>query len=61
MSQQNVSQKNVSQQNVSAEATFQCLRCGHRFQAAYAPKVVEERSCPRCASNSVRRIKGTSS
>ncbi len=37
---------------------FICLRCGHNFVADYTPKVVEERTCPKCGSNSVRRQKG---
>jgi len=37
--------------------TFKCLRCGHEYQAEYKPKVVEERTCPNCGSNSVRRLK----
>jgi predicted nucleic acid-binding Zn-ribbon protein len=39
------------------EAQFYCLRCGHRFKGSYTPKVVQERACPQCASNSVRRVK----
>jgi len=39
------------------EAKFKCLRCGHEFMGTHTPKVPEERSCPKCASNSVRRIK----
>jgi DNA-directed RNA polymerase subunit RPC12/RpoP len=38
-------------------AQFKCLRCGAEFPLHYDPKVVEERTCPKCASNSVRRIK----
>lgn len=34
--------------------TFYCLRCGHHFPLAYDPKVVVERTCPKCGSNSVR-------
>lgn len=34
--------------------TFYCMRCGHHFPLAYDPKVVVERSCPKCGSNSVR-------
>lgn len=33
---------------------FYCLRCQHRFTAAYDAKAVVERSCPKCGSNSVR-------
>jgi len=42
---------------MAEEAKFKCLRCGHEFVAPYTPKVVEERACPRCDSNSVRRLK----
>ena len=34
--------------------TFYCLRCQHRFKAEHDPKVVMERSCAACGSNSVR-------
>lgn len=34
--------------------TFYCLRCQHRFLAQHDPKLVVERSCPECGSNSVR-------
>ena len=39
---------------MSQQATFYCLRCGHRFPMAHDPKQVVERSCVRCGSNSVR-------
>ncbi|MCR4440367.1 MAG: hypothetical protein QHJ34_14030 [bacterium] len=39
------------------EAKFKCLRCGYEFMAHYDPKITEERACPKCHSNSVRRIK----
>jgi DNA-directed RNA polymerase subunit RPC12/RpoP len=42
---------------MAEEASFKCLRCGHEFTAPYSPKVIEERACPQCASNSVRRLK----
>lgn len=38
-------------------AYFKCLRCGHEHVGDYKPKVVEERACPKCGSNSVRRLK----
>jgi len=37
--------------------TFKCLRCGHTFQDKYDAKVLKERSCPRCNSNSIRLMK----
>jgi Zn finger protein HypA/HybF involved in hydrogenase expression len=40
------------------EAKFKCLACGHEFVAPYFVKgPVVERACPKCQSNSVRRIK----
>lgn len=39
------------------EAKFKCLRCGKVCVLPYTPGVTEERTCPNCASNSVRRIK----
>lgn len=40
------------------QVTFKCLRCGHEWRGIYDPDV--ERMCPKCRSNSVRRIKQTS-
>ena len=34
--------------------TFYCLRCQARFPMEHDPKVVVERTCPKCGSNSVR-------
>ena len=39
---------------MATEKTFYCLRCQHRFDAQHDPKMVVERSCPKCGSNSVR-------
>lgn len=36
---------------------FKCLRCGHEFTGSYDKKMPIERSCPKCNSNSVRKIK----
>ncbi len=38
---------------------FRCLRCGAGFDLPYTPGKIEERSCPECESNSVRRVKET--
>jgi len=35
---------------------FKCLRCGHEFEGVYRKEA--ERVCPKCRSNSVRRLKG---
>jgi predicted nucleic acid-binding Zn-ribbon protein len=35
---------------------FKCLRCGHEYEDKYTPKVTVERTCPKCGSNSVRRL-----
>jgi predicted nucleic acid-binding Zn-ribbon protein len=38
------------------DCTFKCLKCGHEYAGKYDPKNVTERSCPKCRSNSVRRL-----
>jgi len=38
-------------------AKFKCLRCGHEYSDSYDPKIMVERACPKCASNSIRRLK----
>jgi predicted nucleic acid-binding Zn-ribbon protein len=35
---------------------FKCLRCGYGYEDKYTPNVPQERSCPKCGSNSVRRL-----
>lgn len=37
------------------QVTFKCLRCGHEFQGVLDTDT--ERMCPKCRSNSVRRVK----
>lgn len=37
------------------QVTLKCLRCGHEFRGVYDADV--ERMCPKCRSNSVRRVK----
>jgi DNA-directed RNA polymerase subunit RPC12/RpoP len=39
---------------MAEESDFKCLRCGHEFKAPYERGKAEERSCPKCGSNSVR-------
>jgi Zn finger protein HypA/HybF involved in hydrogenase expression len=39
---------------MASQREFECLRCEHRFQAEYDSRQVVERTCPKCASNSVR-------
>ncbi len=34
---------------------FKCLRCGHEYDDTFTPGTVQERACPKCGSNSVRR------
>jgi predicted Zn-ribbon and HTH transcriptional regulator len=34
---------------------FRCMRCGHVWEATDNPK--QERVCPRCKSNSVRKLR----
>ncbi len=36
---------------------FKCLRCGHEFTGPYDKKMPIETTCPKCHSNSVRKIK----
>jgi DNA-directed RNA polymerase subunit RPC12/RpoP len=38
------------------ETNFKCLGCGHEYTGIYDPENVTERTCPRCRSNSVRRL-----
>ncbi|MFH1087121.1 MAG: hypothetical protein V1737_00870 [Chloroflexota bacterium] len=39
------------------EETLKCLRCGLEYPAAPNPQQkLQERTCPRCKSNSVRRL-----
>ena len=43
---------------MAQEADFKCLRCGITFTAPYSQETEpQERACPECKSNSVRRIK----
>jgi len=42
---------------MAEEAKFRCLRCGHEFVTTYDKENPQERACPKCKSNSVRRIK----
>ena len=36
---------------------YKCLRCGNEFSDEYSPDLIVEKSCPKCKSNSVRRLK----
>jgi len=36
------------------EKDFKCLRCGAAFKLPYTKGVMQERTCPKCGSNSVR-------
>ncbi len=40
---------------MAEQVTFKCLRCGHEFRGILDADI--ERMCPKCRSNSVRRIK----
>jgi predicted nucleic acid-binding Zn-ribbon protein len=40
---------------MAEQVTFKCLRCGHEFRGVYDTDI--ERMCPKCRSNSVRRMK----
>ncbi len=39
------------------EANFKCLRCGHHWVGPFDKKVLRERTCLKCGSNSVRKLK----
>ncbi|UCG31225.1 MAG: hypothetical protein JSV53_04920 [candidate division WOR-3 bacterium] len=36
------------------EKDFKCLRCSAEFKLPYTKGVMQERTCPKCGSNSVR-------
>ena len=36
------------------EKDFSCLRCGAKFKLPYTKGVMQERTCPKCGSNSIR-------
>ncbi len=40
---------------MAEQVTFKCLRCGHEFRGVLDTDI--ERMCPKCRSNSVRRVK----
>jgi len=43
---------------MAQEADFKCLRCGTISRLPYSPDAgLQERACPKCKSNSMRRIK----
>lgn len=38
--------------------TLHCMRCGHESREEIVPSVEpKERACPRCKSNSIRKLK----
>lgn len=38
------------------QVRFKCLHCGHEYDGMYDHENVTERSCPKCRSNSIRRL-----
>jgi putative FmdB family regulatory protein len=38
------------------EVDFKCLMCGHEYKGMFDMQNVTERTCPKCRSNSVRRM-----
>jgi putative FmdB family regulatory protein len=39
------------------DVIYRCLRCGHEYEGEYdSANGPQELSCPKCKSNSVRRI-----
>jgi DNA-directed RNA polymerase subunit RPC12/RpoP len=42
---------------MAEQDNFKCLRCGNEYSLPKPEKaVMEERTCPKCRSNSVRKI-----
>jgi len=41
---------------MTQDGNFKCLRCGYEYSDKFTPGVPQERSCPQCGSNSVRRL-----
>ncbi len=40
---------------MAEQVTFKCMRCGHEFRGVLDTD--NERMCPKCRSNSIRRVK----
>ncbi len=40
---------------MAEHVTFKCMRCGHEFRGVLDTDI--ERICPKCRSNSIRRLK----
>jgi predicted nucleic acid-binding Zn-ribbon protein len=40
---------------MAEQVTFKCMRCGHEFRGMLDTDI--ERMCPKCRSNSIRRVK----
>jgi DNA-directed RNA polymerase subunit RPC12/RpoP len=38
------------------ETRFKCLNCGHEYDGMYDSQNIQERTCSKCRSNSVRRL-----
>jgi len=38
------------------EVLFKCLNCGHEYPGMFDMDHITERVCPKCRSNSVRRL-----
>jgi len=42
---------------MAKEAKLKCLRCGHEYTMSQPEGAeIEERTCPKCGSNSVRKL-----
>ena len=41
---------------MAEKANFKCLRCEYKYEDKYTPKIPQELTCPKCGSNSVRRL-----
>ena len=40
------------------EDQFRCMRCGFEFKMKPEKEAVRDRVCPKCLSNSVRKLSG---
>jgi heterodisulfide reductase subunit A len=48
------SPRNPKAKDVGQPASYACMRCGHHWGGAFQ---IEERTCPRCRSNSIRWLR----
>ena len=46
-----------SDNKIVEDVEFHCLACGNKWDGKHTKGVVVELTCPKCLSNSVRRMK----